>query len=60
LIGAFGRHFREFVDVHIAGGYATPRRGNADLGFFEVCLAETDGVKHGATGRLFDTVDNDG
>ena len=46
--------------MHIAGGYATPCRGNTDLRFFEIGLIETDGVKHGATGRLFDTVDNDG
>jgi hypothetical protein len=35
---------RQFVDVHIAGRDHAPGRGDTDLRFFEIVVAETDGV----------------
>lgn len=51
---------RQFFDMHIAGRDHTPRRGNADLGFFKIIIVETHCPKHGSGGCFFNTVDHFG
>ena len=55
-----GRRVCQFVDVHVAGRHHRPRRGDTHLRLGKVLALETDGIEHGAAGRLLDAVDDDG
>ena len=60
FISTHGRCFRQFVNVHIAGGHHAPSRGNANLRFVEVLGFESGGVQHCAARGLLNTVNNNG
>ncbi len=50
--------FCQLIDVHIAGRHHAPGRSDADLGFFEVTIFETDCPQHGTAWCLLHAINN--
>ncbi len=52
------RFERELIDVHVARRDVAPGRGDADDALLEIFSREADGIKHGAGGGAFRSVEN--
>ena len=55
-VRAFLNFEREFINVHVARRDVAPGGRDTDDGLLEIFLREADGIKHGAGGGAFRSV----